>query len=209
MMSMKMFEEFEKTAVPERLGDFFRVKKNCRPTNFCFPIWAAYTTSYGRLKLHEYIKKSDPLYVDTDSLITRKEFDDSSRLGALKLEHRIKEGLIIRPKFYMIKTKERDIAKIKGVSVKMTAADFVRIASSGKVAYKKFMKIRESLRRGFIPNEIQEVTKQLSLEDNKRIWESPFNIDELQFSTPLNIDKAVSGNQATHYEHLPNLQNRT
>lgn len=188
VMTLDMIKGFKEP--PERLGDFFRVKKDCRPANFCFPIWAAYTTAYGRLKLHDYIKRCKPLYVDTDSLITRKEFDTSDRLGALKLEHFITEGLIIRPKFYMMKTKERDIMKIKGVSTHMTARDFINIVSSGKTKYNKFMKIRESLRRGFIPNEIQEVVKELSLEDNKRVWGGPFNMEELQFSKPINIDDA-------------------
>ena len=49
------------------------------------------------------------------------------------------------------------------------------------------MKFKESVRRGFIPNELQEITKNLTLEDEKRFWAKPYNIKDHQTSTPINF----------------------
>jgi len=173
----------------ERIGNFIRVRKSVsRPAAFCIPIWALYTTAYGRLKLYDYIKKSDAIYVDTDSLITKKEFVSSNQLGKLKLETTIKNGIIIKPKFYMINNKVR----VKGVGFKVSTNKFMQLLHNPKVTYEKFMKFRESIRRGFIPNEIQDITKQINLEDDKRYWSDEFNFNEFQMSEPLQVNEKTN-----------------
>jgi len=182
-------EELNKLKDFERVGDFIRIKKAfSRPAVFCFPIWSLQTTSYARLKMHDYILRSNPVYCDTDSIITKKEFPTSKELGKLKLEMRIKEGCIVKPKFYALKPlRQKEYVKAKGVGVRLSMQDFWSLLDTRKVSYNKFMKFKESIRRGFIPNEIQEITKQLDLEDSKRVWNSTFNQKELQYSRPVQM----------------------
>jgi len=183
-------EELNELNFFERKGNFIRIKKAfSKPSNFCFPIWALYTTSYARLKLFDYIFRCNPLYVDTDSLITKKEFLDSDKLGKLKLEMIIKKGIIVKPKMYSLqgieKNKFVDRVKIKGLGKKLSFYEFNKLMLNPKISYTKFVKFKESLRRNLVVNEIIEVFKNFSLEDNKRIWESKFNQNELQYSKPI------------------------
>lgn len=185
------YDEIQKLDDFEIIDGFIRIKKKMTyPSSFIMPIWALYTTAYARLKLHEHILRSHPAYVDTDSLITTQSFEDSNKLGKLKLEMKIKEGIVVKPKFYMLKPyHQKDYVKVKGVGIKLSCHDFYDLLKHKNIVYSKFMKFKESIRRGFIPNEIQEITKVLSLEDNKRNWQGSFNIDKLQSSTPIDITK--------------------
>jgi len=181
-------EELERLPRWEFVGKeclYIRITEDRIPPAFCIPIWACYVTAYGRIKLHKAIKYAKPLYVDTDSLITRKEFKNSLELGELKLEEYIKKGIIVKPKFYGLITETKKKAKIKGIGMKLVFADFERILLEKKAVYNKFLKVREALRRGLIPNEIVSITKHLNLNDDKRIWDGDFNPNELQFSTPI------------------------
>ena len=65
------------------------------------------------MKLHDAICKYDPVYVDTDSLIIKKKIVSSDALGDLKLESYVREGIIVKPKFYMLRGDDYDTAKIK------------------------------------------------------------------------------------------------
>lgn len=178
-------EELNKLDFFERVGDFIRIKKPIdEPRSFCIPIWALYTTAYARIKLHDVIRKSRAIYCDTDSIITKKEYYSSDKLGELKLEHFIKDGIIVKPKFYIINGK----AKIKGMGTKISAAIFMEFLKNPTLTYEKFMRFKESIRRGFIPNEIQEITKTMSLEDDKRIWDSPFDPESFQSSQPVKVE---------------------
>lgn len=162
---------------------FIRYKNVVPPAPFCIPIWPSYVTAYGRIKLHEFIVDSRPLYADTDSLITKKTYPDSMGLGDLKLEHKIKRCIIVKPKFYMID----DMPKIKGIGKKLVCRDFLRIISDPKVRYKKFLKIRESLRRDLTCNEIIDIEKVLSLEDDKRVWSHKFLPGMQEHSIPQKV----------------------
>jgi hypothetical protein len=64
---------------------------------------------------------------------------------------------------------------------------FNQLLVNPAITYQKFMKFKESVRRGFIPNEMQDVTKNLSLEDDKRQWAAAFNPHELQYSKPFAV----------------------
>jgi hypothetical protein len=82
--------------------NFVRVKEDREPSVFCMPMWAAYVTAYARIEIYKYIKEHNPLYVDTDSIITRNEIQTGKELGAMKCEMIIKDGILIKPKFYAV-----------------------------------------------------------------------------------------------------------
>lgn len=191
-------EEIQKYEHIERVGAFFRVRlkeEYCEPAMFCFPIWSLYITAYARLKLHEYILKTSPVYVDTDSLITKEKIRDSKELGELKLEKFVEHGIIVKPKFYMVTEDGRSDVRIKGVGTRLTAMMFHDILIKSHIRYSKFMKFKESLRRRMTVNEIIEMTKELSLDDNKRTWPGAFNRDEIQDSIPIKLPKKLKRGQ--------------
>lgn len=191
LLTNPTYDELIKYPFFERIGECFRVKKPLdSPRSFCFPIWALYTTAYARLKLHEFILRCNPVYVDTDSLMTTKELISSNKLGKLKLEMKIKKGIVVKPKFYMLFPMNRkEYIKVKGVGMKLKSDDFMNLLATNKITYNKFMKLKESIRRGFIPNEIQKITKTLSLEDDKRKWFNKFNPDDFEMSKPIDTLK--------------------
>ena len=185
-------DELEKFDKVERIGDFFCIKETSEPSCFCIPIWASYTTAYARDKLFNYIVETDPYYCDTDSIITDKELPESTELGAMKLEMYIKHGIIVKPKMYaLLDGNNQEYVKVKGVGTKLTIESFKSILRGDKITYMKFTKFKEAMRRGLIPNELQNVEKSLSLEDNKRIWSSPFNPNNIQLSTPLHLIRGL------------------
>jgi len=160
---------------------------------FINPILALYVTSYARLELYKLIEEVEKnnkkvVYCDTDSIITDYKFKTSKKLGDLKLEHSIKKGIIIKPKFYYLKNeKNEEVYKIKGIFGIKKYEDFINLLKTKKFKYVKFTKFKESLKRGLNFNQILEVEKVLSLEDNKRIWDKEFNYNELQKSKPFEI----------------------
>jgi hypothetical protein len=183
-------EDLDRYSHFDRIGDYFRVTANrTRPANFCIPIWACYVTAYGRIKLQKAMQECNPVYVDTDSLITKKELPCSRELGDLKLEMTIKEGVIVRPKFYgLLKDDDSGYIKIKGLGVRLNYLEFWGALSNPCIEYTKFTKFKEALRRELIPNQIIKTHKEFSLEDSKRKWEKEFNMYEQQKSTPLCIN---------------------
>jgi len=141
-------EQLQKFKSFEVLGNnnFIRIVEDRRPSVFCIPIWASYVTAYARLKLHDSMLLCNPVYVDTDSLITTKELPTGNLLGQLKLEYKINSGIIVKPKFYMINSDTETIIKSKGIGKKLVLQDFFKILSEGQIEYTKFAKIKESLR---------------------------------------------------------------
>ncbi len=80
--------------------------------------YASYVTAWGRLTLFNYIQMAqdsgEVFYVDTDSVHTDAELEDSKELGKLKLEFE-GEGWYLGPKFYMLKNSKKTKVKMKGV----------------------------------------------------------------------------------------------
>jgi hypothetical protein len=172
--------------------DFFIATKtnNIYPRFVC-PIWSLYTTAYARLVLYVLMVKNKAVYVDTDSLITKTKIAESKKLGGLKLEHNIKFGYLIKPKLYFLHDKDnKEKVKAKGLRVN-SKSQFYELLRTRTSTYKKFFKTKESLktRKHFSVNEIIEITKEVSLEDDKRKWENEFNIEKLQDSEPLYINE--------------------
>lgn len=155
-----------------------------------YPIWSIYTTAYARLKLYEYIRKLNPVYVDTDSCITKETIPDSKILGEMKLEKKIKEGLIIKPKLYFLD----DEIKSKGVPIPKDIKHKLRLKNNilekKPLHYDKFVKIKEGIGRNIKVNSIIVQTKSINLEDSKRDWKNQeFNKKELQNSEPIKLSK--------------------
>ena len=173
----------------ERHGNYIRVKNNMtRPASFCVPIWSLYTTAYGRLKLYDILTRCDPVYCDTDSIITKKVYNDVTALGGLKKEMNIKNGIIVKPKFYALTDYDnKGYVKIKGIGTRLNIGRFMDFIKNPSISYQKFMRFKESMRRGFIPNEIQDISKTMTLQDDKRLWEHDFNHKELQTSRPITL----------------------
>jgi hypothetical protein len=152
-----------------------------------YPIWSVYVTAYAIIKLHRYILEYEPLYVDTDSVISRKEVKDSKELGELKLEKTIKELFLIKPKLYFLD----DELKCKGVPIPKDIKNKNRLKKNildGKeVKYRKFIKTKEGITRNIKVNSIITQIKKINLEDDKRVWSKKFNKNELQESEPICI----------------------
>ena len=178
------FEQIQAMPFIERLGDYFRIKQNVRPAAFCMPIWAAYITSYARIALLGHLENTNALYCDTDSVVTFKKVATSSALGALKLECKIMDGVIVRPKFYAFETDAGERVKCKGFGAKMPLQVFYDVLKGKPASYQKFIKMRESLRRGLKLNSVVEIFKTFQLEDGKRKWAESFNADTLAWSEP-------------------------
>lgn len=182
-------EELDKLDHFEVFGNYIRIKQSfVEPPIFTIPLWAAYITSYARLELYKYISRYSPVYVDTDSLVTKSVIPESKELGKLKLEMYIKDGIIVKPKMYAFLAEDnKEHVKLKGVGKGLTWTDFNSVLKDPVVLYNKFVKFKESIRRNLTPNEIIPIDKHISLEDTKRIWEKPFDAFEHQTSTPIMV----------------------
>jgi len=92
-------------------------KKKFNTSPHILPALSAHISSLARLKLYKAMEKceNEVWYVDTDSIITSKRLRTSSKLGGLKLEHKIIRGYFIAPKFYYLQPNpDNPIVKIKG-----------------------------------------------------------------------------------------------
>jgi len=169
-------------------GKGFTVDKLECESSFVIPIFSIYTTAYSRDVLYNYLTKYEALYCDTDSITTSKRIEESIELGEMKLEYNIKNGVLVKPKMYMYETDDKFIIKLKGVPTR-TREVFIDILNKKSINYDKFSKIRESLRGGINPNSIIKVTKNVGLEDTKRVWVNSFNPNILEESTPILLEE--------------------
>ena len=104
---------------------------------------AAYVTSYGRLKLQEYMRMIGAdrmIYCDTDSCIFtgRPPFECSTDLGKMKLEGVQQFAQTFGPKVYQVD----DFVKAKGVP-RNKAEEFVRLSGT---SFQLPFKLREAIR---------------------------------------------------------------
>lgn len=192
-----MIDEIEALEDFERIKDFIRFKEKGKPANFCFPIWAAYVTSYARIKLFDSFKVLSPAYCDTDSVITKKSIDTSNEIGEFKKEYFIKKGILVKPKFYIISGDGFEISKVKGVPVRFVWNDFVNLLSGKPVNYSKFVRVKEALRRDLEINEVIDICKKVSVDDDKRVWPGKFD-GSFQDSLPVNISSISAYNRRIH-----------
>lgn len=159
------------------------------------PIWAVYVTAYARIKLHRLILEYEPVYVDTDSIVTKKEVIDNKELGELKLEKMVHNGIIVKPKLYFF---DGEI-KAKGLPIPKDAKSrqklILKILQGKVIKYDKFVKVKEGIGRDIKVNSILLVSKHVDLEDSKRLWSKNFNKECLQDSEPIEIKESDYKNE--------------
>jgi len=185
--------------IDEFNGDLFNgfisVKKQAKPFKYSFPIWSEYTTALGRNRLLGHIRqhKENVIYCDTDSaIVNRPCFEEGTELGDWELEHKLKGGLFIKPKLYMIfKEDDTAVCKSKGVGRFMNNKEsFYDALQKGKVEIERFTKMKESNNIGIKSGSIIRMFKMIGLEDDKRNWhKKEFSFDDFQDSIPLKIEK--------------------
>jgi len=183
-------DELPTDEVPEFSHDmkYVRIKRKQEPPSFSIPIWSIYVTAFARLHLFEYLQEHDPVYCDTDSIITRSEIPTSKALGDLKLECNIKKAIFIKPKMYMITTEHTEYSRIKGVSKAFDFQGFKNSMQGGtfNAEYTQFIKFRSAIRRKLKVNSKIKISKILDLNDSKRRWDNPFSL-EISNSKPIYI----------------------
>jgi hypothetical protein len=154
--------------------------------SFINPMISAYITAYSRIELYKLMTKAkDVYYVDTDSVMTPTQLNESNVLGGFKKEMFAEKGIIVKPKFYYLEGGEQLFIKTKGLSNLKTLMEFNNVIESKHFKYKKFTKFKESIRRGLSFNQIIEVEKILDMEDNKRKWKGEFSPSVKEESEPL------------------------
>lgn len=190
------YTDLENGAKEYKQSGFYRVKKifeDGQIPNFINPIISAYVTAYARDRLFDAMTKgldSDIFYYDTDSLFTTKKLTTSTGLGELKLELQAEEYYLVKPKFYALKIDtDKYRCKIKGCNnINQNFMDFNEILKNKNHSFIKFIKLKEALVRNMQFNEKIEVTKELSLDDDKRDWLGrKFSVKEFQESKALII----------------------
>lgn len=176
------YEDLEK-----EVGDNYTIKNNTMIINEevdydgknVYPILASYVTSYARLLMYDYINTKNVIYTDTDSIFTSEKLENTSLdLGDMKEEKGspFKNTYFVKPKFYFLEEENgKTTTKIKGLS-RANKEDFFNIIDGKSVTKLKFTKLKESIRRGMLPNTKIMLEKTLSLEDNKRVWKKSKDI---------------------------------
>lgn len=181
-------EELEYTAInhPDYLAKGFAINKAVpRLKAFMNPILSSYTTARARVKLHELMIRgmnegAEILYVDTDSIYSTKRLSfavPDKQLGLLQEGKEYKEMLIVGPKSKrLIRQDGKVISTAKGVpgksflttfktkrSVKIAPRDNLFAGMKGgrlRTKYSKFLKFKEAMARGLLPNQIVEMSKE-------------------------------------------------
>ena len=118
-----------------------------------FPVWIAYITAYGRIKLYEErLSRCKTLYCDTDSCISTDAPDDNNGNELGQWERKI------YPTFMANAPKDYDLAgkaKRKGIPSRATWNE-----EHAAWRYERPLKQSEAMRRHMMPNTWVEVFKQ-------------------------------------------------
>lgn len=157
--------------------------------------FSTHITSIARRTLYRYdmeaIKAGAELhYNDTDSLSTNKRlWEDSDKLGELKLEESFGEAFYHAPKVYRrdgkVKAKGFSLGKTKETQLKR----FTELAEQKEIEIERMARLKEMLRAGTLaPYEItvkkrlqyKAIPKRKKLEDG--IHTRPWTVDELERS---------------------------
>jgi len=176
----------------------FYVKRLNKIPVYIMPLISSYITAESRILLHKYLIKNEVYYCDTDSLFTPDTMDTSSLLGDLKLEYTARTGWIFGNKMYYLFTDEKNNPIIKCKGIPYSELDvfyselFDKLNDKITINFKKFIKLKEALRRKYLPNQIVDYRKTVSLYGfDKRTWlNKEFNIfKEYTDTIPYFIDK--------------------
>lgn len=112
---------------------------------------AAAITAYAQMELMKFknLKDNELFYSDTDSLIMSKELNNDlihpTELGKLSLEHIIKEGYFISPKFYAFKDiNDNIIIRSKGLNKgNITYDDVIKLANGEDLNIKNMLFLKD------------------------------------------------------------------
>jgi len=104
----------------------------------------AHITAFARKRLYDFmVSAPDAYYCDTDGFCTTGTFPTSDKLGDLKLEQVVKEGVFIAPKVYRMDDKVR----AKGFSG-MTFDRFTKLVNKEGIEIERMARIKEIYRKG-------------------------------------------------------------
>ena len=193
-MSDKEYKKIKETAgarsvtMDENGKGYFTYDEECNSSHV-LPILPVYITALARIKLWKTARLVDPVYMDTDSIVTKSILPSSKKLGELEREYRIDKGVFIKPKMYWFEDDGKNIVKMKGVP-KSTIDQFNLVLKGKKITYNKFVKLKESIRRNLKVNSVIEQSKLLDLEDIKREWGEEFTL-HAQRSKPRRIQDDI------------------
>jgi len=143
---------------------------------------AAAVTAHSRMIINTFKLLAMKLglqiyYSDTDSLVVNgplpEEYLDSAKLGKLKLEHTIREGIFVMPKVYYLESTEGEIVtKCKGFAGKLTKVQYLDLlkGNSQHLQVTKWSKsLKESTVR-ILRNQSYDLT--FSFNKRKRIFKN-------------------------------------
>lgn len=125
-----------------------------KKARYILPHIAAYITAHARILHHKLMLQSEQVfYCDTDSIISKSELHTGDKIGELRYEDHITEGIFLLPKTYAYHNCTRDVVKAKGfVKGKLTYEAFEKALhgdNSGlKCDWEKAPTIREYLKFG-------------------------------------------------------------
>ena len=138
--------------------------------------WASYITSYARCLLYSYFPQKGLHYCDTDSIVVESplpdEVIDDNEFGLMSVEDIIKESFYVAPKRYAyINDKDETVKRLKGIPKKyVEAIPLDMFGSELGIFYSKPLKMKTALRK-LLPSYSEEhVHKNLSTDNNKRIF---------------------------------------
>ncbi len=154
---------------------------------------AGMITSYARLELYYLIERAKPeniYYCDTDSIITSTKLKTSNEIGAVKLEHKIKNFIALSPKFYSILDEDnKQFNFMKGFNNKkdFNFTDFENALEKKdlnkfKNSYEKICSIKENQKR-----HLQEFISKITISKNIHLLKDKRNINKDYSTTPIKI----------------------
>jgi len=198
--------------VNHELGIFSKASINNSP--HIIPSISAHVTTRARLELYDWFEKigfDNVYYCDTDSIYTTKRIKCSKKLGSMKLEYSVKEGIFLSPKFYFLELKDKTIKiRMKGFSnpkfSKQNFLDALNKKDYSQFVYikKEFGKFSESIRRKNKAIVLLEKKKSIKTVYCKRrvigVTTEPLNFNELDkyFKQSKIIESKVMKSPSCH-----------
>lgn len=128
-------------------------------------IWSGMIAASSRIALHKLLIKSDSIYCDTDSTMTKKKLRGTSKkLGGFSLEKRFKRFRAFQPKDYEYEDTDGNVKrKIKGVPSRAIQT------GENSFQYDVPIKYKSSIRRNIPIHSWIKVDKHLSNVYDKRV----------------------------------------
>jgi len=143
-----------------------------RKPSYINALWAAYISSYARIRLHQAMRECDfdVHYTDTDSLFTPRLCSTSDELGMLGCNGTEMTFEAIAPKMYWLDEGGGKIKRaVKGIPIKYRA----EYITNKEVRFQRALGIYEAGRRKLSPSAWVSVRKIMRQYDQKRDYYHP------------------------------------